>query len=155
MSLFQEFPLCIFFLNVTFTMRKVMISITMIAKWTVRDGAFDQNWRKVKVFSEKTALYHLLLVVASTSFTFTFTQLPCFTFPFTLLLDAWASLATTQAGPLVGDTCPQCTLVHTVHTFHCRSDTMWSGRKGRLQKKHRHRRNVTCHQFFDYHDFHH
>ena len=43
----------------------------------------------------------------------------------------------------------------TVHTFHCRSDTMWSGRKGRLQKKHRHRRNVTCHQFFDYHDFHH
>ena len=24
-----------------------------------------------------------------------------------------------------------------------------------FEKKHRHRRNVTCHQFFDYHDFHH
>ena len=24
-----------------------------------------------------------------------------------------------------------------------------------LTEKHRHRRNVTCYQFFDYHDFHH
>ena len=53
------------------TMRKVMISIRMIAKWSVRDGAFDQKEKYESLFREKEQLHsHSLQVTASTSFSY-------------------------------------------------------------------------------------
>ena len=50
-------------------MRNEMISIRMIAKWSVRDGAFDQKEKYESLFREKEQLHcHSLRVTTSTSF---------------------------------------------------------------------------------------